>query len=218
MGETTWPCPHCGNPIGKITITTPAAAGPVGFDLRGVKAEDWPKPIDPPPIIQELAKNAGGTIDECALLPDGSGFATMPMPLPKDHWLFAEGDNIPPMPFRMGTGTDTVTLATRTGLQTFTREQFAEIIRAVGKYAYRANTENGKYEDQDPDSFLQNLVVGLLGYNTPTGLSADPEANPKIVGQDVPQCSVRILRVAGDDVRCRLPRGHVGNHEPEDLQ
>lgn len=55
----------------------------------------------------------------------------------------------------------------------------AEIIRKVGKYAVRASTMNGREMDFDPDAMLQNLVVGMLGYWTETGLSSDEFDNPK---------------------------------------
>lgn len=44
--------------------------------------------------------------NEFVILPDGSGFATMSIPFPKDHWLTKDGENIPPMPFKMGTKDD----------------------------------------------------------------------------------------------------------------
>lgn len=55
-------------------------------------------------MIEQLVEEMGGTITEAGMLPDGSGFALVSMPLPKDHWLTAnpEAFNVPPMPFRMG--------------------------------------------------------------------------------------------------------------------
>ncbi len=41
--------------------------------------------------------------NQVTVLPDGSAFATASWPLPKTHWLYAEGHNVPPMPLRMGT-------------------------------------------------------------------------------------------------------------------
>lgn len=89
-------------------------------------------------------------------LPDGSGFAVASFPLPKDHWLYAEGHDDPPMPFKRGTDDPE-------------RKDWEEKIRAAGKYAIRGATSNGKLEDFDPDALLQNLVVGMLGYHTPDG-------------------------------------------------
>src|SRR5712664_846377 len=65
---------------------------------------EHPRPIPTPDLIQGLADGCGGTITECAALPDGSGFAIMSMPLPKDHWSCIKNEmyETPPMPFRMG--------------------------------------------------------------------------------------------------------------------
>ena len=82
----------------------------------------------------------------------------------KDHWSTAEGVNVPPMPRRMGTDDPG-------------RNIQADMIRAAARYAVRASTMNGK-ESFDPDALVQNFVVGLLGYWTPDGLSADAWANP----------------------------------------
>jgi hypothetical protein len=125
--------------------------------------------LDIPKALQEIADAVGGKIDSVSgPLPDGSGFATMSIPLPKDHWLTQAGRNIPPMPFRLGTEEDGLNLLPKIR----TREEFAQLIRAVGKYAYRASSMNGKETDIDPDALLQNLVVGFLGYWTPNGLSS----------------------------------------------
>lgn len=117
------------------------------------------------PILDEIADACGGNIDEVGVLPDGSGFAVMSMPLPKDHWLTAEGANVPPMPMRCGTDDPG-------------RAIKADQIKAAAKYAIRASTMNGKEIDFDPDAMVQNFVVALLGYWTPDGLSSDSWANP----------------------------------------
>jgi hypothetical protein len=123
---------------------------------------------EPPKIVKELAKMVGGTIEDSGRLPDGSGFATMSMPLPKDHWLTKPGLEPPPMPFRMREGP--------------TRQEWVEKISAAGKYAVRASTMNGTDNDFDPDAMLQNLVVGMIGYHTEDGLSSlDDWMNPKPV-------------------------------------
>lgn len=119
---------------------------------------------DAPKIVKDLAEHMGGTVEKCERLPDGSGFAVVSMPLPANHWSNGERPLAPPMPFRMGDGDPR-------------RRDFAEKIREAGKYAYLA-TGIGE-EDHDPDAFLQNLVVGLLGYWSPDGLASDDFANPK---------------------------------------
>lgn len=109
-------------------------------------------------LVEKLATDLGGTIEEMQRLPDGSGFAVMSMPLPKNHWLTAEGDNEPPMPMQAGTDDPR-------------RPALKAYIVAAARYAIRASTMNGKDNDFDPDAMVNNFVIGLLGYNTPDGLS-----------------------------------------------
>ena len=91
----------------------------------------------------------------------------MSLPLPKDHWLTKPGCNEPPAPFRLGTAEDGSNILPRIK----TREEFAQKIREATRYAVRASTMNGKVDDFDPDAVVQNMVVGMLGYWTPDGLS-----------------------------------------------
>jgi hypothetical protein len=88
-------------------------------------------------------------------LPDGSGAFVGSFPLPKNHWLFTEGHNEPPMPMRIGVGPK--------------RDELAKQIRAAAQFAIRASTMNGKETDFDPDAMVQNMVLGLLGYWTEDG-------------------------------------------------
>ncbi|MCI0393275.1 MAG: DUF1778 domain-containing protein [Acidobacteria bacterium] len=126
-------------------------------------AHTLPHPI---PQLQDIAEAAGGKIEEVTLLPDGHGFAMMSMPLPADHWLTQPDEfNVPPMPIRMGTDHPD-------------RERFAEALTGAGRYAVRCATMNGKEMDFDPDALIKNLVVGMLGYHTPDGLSRDEWADP----------------------------------------
>ncbi len=116
--------------------------------------------------LDRLAKDLGGEIEEVCALPDGSGFATMTMPLPKDHWLHEGAYPVPPMPFRMGKGDPR-------------RKAMEEAIWAAAKYAVRASTMRGQDMDFDPDALCQNMVVGMLGYHTPNALAGDDDwANP----------------------------------------
>jgi hypothetical protein len=124
----------------------------------GREETDGIQAIDPPDIIKELARSTDGKINECFALPDGSGFATMSMPLPKDHWLLVEGYNEPPMPMKLGTDSPA-------------REVFRKMLIDAGRYAVRASTMNGKEEDFDPDAMVGNFVIGMLGYYTHDGLS-----------------------------------------------
>lgn len=136
-------------------------------------------------IKEQIVEEVGGP------LPDGSGFATASFPLPKDHWLYAEPEkrgtvryDAPPMPLRMSSGDYLITAisgahTTAHTSMPLTKEQAAEMIRMVGKWAYRASSNNGKIDDIDPDALIQNLVVGFLGYWTDDGLTDDAWANPK---------------------------------------
>lgn len=117
--------------------------------------------------IQEYARAvARAALRWCARLPDGSGAAVVSFPLPDNHWLTAEHENVPPMPFRMGTDDPR-------------RTEWKNAIRDAGKYAVRCATMNGADNDFDPDALVQNLVVGMIGYFTPDGFSSDAWANPE---------------------------------------
>lgn len=121
-------------------------------------------------IARMIIEEGGGKVEEVSgPLPDGSGFMVGSFPLPKNHWLIADPDgfNIPPMPMRMGWNHPE-------------RKKMEENLRLAGKYACRSATMNGKDLDFSPDALLQNLIVGMLGYWTETGLSSDEFANPKI--------------------------------------
>jgi len=126
-------------------------------------------------ILNKFAQNVGGTIEQCEVLPDGSGFATMSMPLPKGHWSTATRTEYeaPPMRWRMGEQ-DSITVANRC----LTRDEMADVIREAGKYAYRSATMGGQEPDLDPDALLQNLVVAFLGYWTHDGRTDDEWALP----------------------------------------
>lgn len=135
-------------------------------------------------IARELVEGAGGTVDETERLPDGSGFMTASFPLPENHWLYRKGANVPPMPLRAGEGALGIEFVVieRTGeirREVFSRSKLREVIREAGRYAMRCATNNGVIEDSDPDAFVQNLLVGLLGYNgSDDALSPEHWQNP----------------------------------------
>jgi len=108
--------------------------------------------------VQQIADAIGGRVEGMLVRPDGSGSAVVSSPLPKDHWLYADGFDEPPMGLRTGTTSPE-------------REELADKVRAAARYAVRGATMNGKVDDFDPDALVQNMVVGLLGYFTPDGLS-----------------------------------------------
>lgn len=103
--------------------------------------------------------------DGITKLPDGSAFFTASFPLPKDHWLYAPGYNVPPMGHRLG-------------VDSSHRKEWQEKVIAAARYAVRASTMNGKITDFDPDAMVQNMVIGLLGYYTPDGLGHEPGMDP----------------------------------------
>lgn len=85
------------------------------------------------------------------VLPDGSAFAVMSYPLPKDHWLYAdrqynEGEYEP----------------VELGKPVLTHELRDAVVSAV-RYAIRGATNCGKESDFDPDAMVQNAVYALCG-------------------------------------------------------
>lgn len=119
----------------------------------------------PPATDEEKRQQVPGNFDSITRIGDHR-FAVLSLPLPSDHWLTAEGEDIPPMPFRLGTD-DSL------------REWYQGQIVAACRYAVRATTNNGTIADFDPDAMCQNMVVGMLGYHTPNGLSSDESQNPQ---------------------------------------
>jgi len=114
--------------------------------------------IDPGPVAMGPAPLTPGALG--VRLPDGSGAFVASLPLPKDHWLYAEGRSEPPVSMPVGLGK--------------LRNELAEQIRSAARYAIRASTMNGKEPDFDPDAMVQNMIVGLLGYWTSSGHSRGP--------------------------------------------
>tara|TARA_B100000929_G_scaffold290199_1_gene283017 strand:- start:845 stop:1180 length:336 start_codon:yes stop_codon:yes gene_type:complete len=106
-------------------------------------------------------------MNDATELPDGSGFFTGSFPLPKDHWIYAEGSNVPPMLLRCGTADPR-------------RAELEQAIREGVRYALKASTMNGQDDDYDPDAVVQNAIVGIIGYFTPDG--TDQTSDVKVVG------------------------------------
>lgn len=125
--------------------------------------------------VQKMIELQGGQVKEFGpVLPDGSSFAVASFPLPKDHWLTQQGNNIPPRPFRMGISEKAIiNMRMQDACLELTRSDFADKIREAGRYAIRASTLNGVDMDFDPDAMLQNLVVAFLGEWTENGLSGE---------------------------------------------
>lgn len=119
-----------------------------------------------PDILSELADGVGGTIHECEVLSDGSGFATMSMPLPEDHWLHeraADGFSLPaPYPLLAGRGS-------------LSRDFLEDLITPAVRYGVKAATNDGREEDFDPDALVRNVLNGTFGLWTDNGLTNDED-------------------------------------------
>lgn len=90
--------------------------------------------------------------DAVTVLPDGSAFFTASLPLPADHWLYAERG-----------GWDSVRDDySECPSPILTHELRAEVVAAV-RYAIRGATHCGKVKDFDPDALVQNAVYALCG-------------------------------------------------------
>jgi len=150
--------------------TDEKSAGGESTDSSGRRQSEGISAVHALPVeeaVRNLIHDLGGeVVDGPVVLPDDSGFITASFPLPKSHWLTQPGQNVPPIPLLQGTN--------HPG-----RQWWSEALRAAGKYALRCATMNGTEVDLDPDALLQNLVVGFLGYNTPSGLFDEEEFNPR---------------------------------------
>ena len=97
----------------------------------------------------------GMELSEPTILPDGSGFGILSLPLPKDHWLYAERE------YEEGAIEPKDLPA-----PILTRALRQQVIDAI-RYAVRASTNCGKEENFDPDAMVQNAVYALCGpYNS----------------------------------------------------
>jgi hypothetical protein len=113
-------------------------------------------------------------VSETTVLPDGSAFLVGSLPLPKDHWLYAERtyskpDQIEPdeLPAPI-----------------LTHEQRVEVVAAI-RYAIRAATMCGKEPDYDPDALVQNAVFALCGPFPPRErVSSIGAAIARAIGED----------------------------------
>ena len=94
----------------------------------------------------------GFTMSEPAILPDGRGFGILSLPLPKDHWLYAERE------YEEGAIEPKDLPA-----PILTHALYQQVIAAI-RYAVRASTNCGKEEDFDPDAMVQNAVYALCGH------------------------------------------------------
>lgn len=85
------------------------------------------------------------------ILPDGSAFAVMSYPLPKNHWLYADRQY-----------NDGEYEPVELGKPILTHE-LSDIVVSAVRYAIRGATNCGKEMDFDPDALVQNTVYALCG-------------------------------------------------------
>jgi hypothetical protein len=90
------------------------------------------------------------------ILPDGSAFGVMSLPLPDDHWLYA------PNEYRDGEY-EPIDLP-----KPILTHALRDAVVAAVRYAVRGATMRGQETDFDPDALVQNAVYALCGpYTTP---------------------------------------------------
>ena len=108
------------------------------------------------------------------VLPDGSAFFTVSLPLPADHWLYAPREG-------WDSERDEFAECPRPVLTNAQREA----VRAAARYAVRGATMCGKEMDFDPDALVLNMMYALCGPANPKLLPVDapaPAAQPAMPG------------------------------------
>ena len=88
---------------------------------------------------------------EPTILPDGSAFSVLSLPLQEDHWLYREYVYMPG-------SFDPVELPS----PCLTHADRDRVISAI-RYAIRGATMRGREKDFDPDALVQNAVYALCG-------------------------------------------------------
>ena len=91
---------------------------------------------------------------EVHILPEGSAFGTLSLPLPEGHWLYREREYATPE------SEETVDLPPPFVPRTV---EDLELIRLAARWAIRAATNCGKEPDFDPDAMVQCFVYATLG-------------------------------------------------------
>ena len=86
------------------------------------------------------------------VLPDGSAFGIMSLPLPQYHWLYATRK------YASDESVDPIDLPA----PILTHALRENVIAAI-RYAIRASTNCGQENDFDPDAMVQNAVYALCG-------------------------------------------------------
>jgi hypothetical protein len=114
------------------------------------------------------------------VLPDGSAFAVMSYPLPKDHWLYAERE------YRDGEDEPA-----ELGKPILTHQLRDSVVSAV-RYAVRGATNCGKEVDFDPDALVQNAVYALCGpYG---GVYTSPPQRQPLTDEEIDELSRTMVK------------------------
>lgn len=114
-------------------------------DLYGAFEAGWYRRASPASVPEGMELSAP------TILPDGSGFGILSLPLPKDHWLYAEREYEEGALEPKDLPAPILTHALR-----------QQVIDAI-RYAVRSATNCGKEDDFDPDALVQNAVYALCG-------------------------------------------------------
>lgn len=108
--------------------------------------------------------------DNCTILPDGSAFATLDLPLPKDHWIYKRDADgfvaVEPIVGVMGRYVTSFIVSTNDGMvedSNIRQPDARKIIRKAAMNAIRAATNSGSIESFDPDAMVRNFELELLG-------------------------------------------------------
>ena len=118
---------------------------------------DWGKWLGFARAVYEAGRASPASVPEGlelsapTILPDGSGFGILSLPLPKDHWLYAEREYEEGALEPKDLPAPILTHALR-----------QQVIDAI-RYAVRSATNCGKEDDFDPDALVQNAVYALCG-------------------------------------------------------
>ena len=177
----------------------------VSFDFIGtLEPERKLEDIVPAPVLAVDAQMREAVAVE---LPDGSGAFTATLSLPKDHWIYdnGEGNGQPPMPMRMGV------------ISPF-RPVFEKAVREAAMYAIRASTRCGQDQDFDPDALVTNMLIGMFGYRTEDGLAGDPldafEQHPRFFAERITLPPSQVKDIALANGFTEKPQGEG---KPDDL-
>ena len=134
------------------------------------------------------------------VLPDGSAFSILSLPLPADHWLYREREYATPK------SEETVDLPPPFVPRTV---ENLELIRLAAKWAIRAATNCGKINDFDPDALVQNFVYATLG-PYPQKIKDVPPTQPAFTQEQPAKTGARIQAIVTSCLGCTHRRYNSG--------